>query len=181
MYLRRVDSQTCVFHTFTSIFCIQIDYGLFTLSDFWTLWPRQNIWISQHIYTFKSLGWLRTTLQYSNLTVDRMIETIWSKLTGDPLRQVRACVWLPNFVGTTATTLPAPNHVAKLNKLKRKQLLLKPVFKYISWSATSPTGIFMLKLKTNIIWENLVHLGYLRYFRRRRGVICDICTESKWT
>ena len=48
-----------------------------------------------------------------------MTETIWAKLTGDPLRQVGACVWLPNLAGTDPCHRGTdPNSPTRVNKLE---------------------------------------------------------------
>ena len=55
-----------------------------------------------------------------------MTETIWAKLTGDPLRQVGACVWLPNLAGTNPCHRGTdPNSPTRVNKLKHTKLVLE--------------------------------------------------------
>ena len=100
-------TSMCFSHFSLYIFFIQIDDMAFSLFHSFEHCdqPRQTLCISKYIL-LRVCSDLIGRLCNSNLIVDRMIETIWSKLTGDPLRQVRACVWLPNFVGTAATTLP---------------------------------------------------------------------------
>ena len=81
--------------TFTFMFFIKIDYGSRFLRPLYTKTKvdplhRQLYFKSLNCTYFIYLG--KHAIDKANLIVYGMIETIWSKLTGDPLRQVRACV-----------------------------------------------------------------------------------------